>query len=132
MLVRARLPSTTTSFSGSNNVGAKSSVSNKFCSRKHRTIVNSAANVQFGKRGFAAHSSASCLVVAEHDTTKLQAGTLHTITAATQLSSDVTVLLAGSFQGKGKDLASEVAKVQGVKRVVLADDAALAHFLPEV
>jgi len=42
------------------------------------------------------------------------------------------VLLAGSFQGKGKDLASEVAKLQGVKRVVLADNAAFAHFLPEV
>lgn len=86
-----------------------------------------------GKRGFAALSSAPCLVVAEHDTAKIQSGTLNTITAASQLSSEVTVLLAGSFEsGKGNSLASELSSIQGVKKVVLADNPLFKHFLPEV
>ncbi|HEX6978609.1 MAG TPA: FAD-binding protein [Alphaproteobacteria bacterium] len=69
----------------------------------------------------------SVLVVAEHDNSGLKAATLNTIAAAAKLG-PVEVLVAG--QGC-RAVAEAVAKVDGVAKVWLADDAALAHGLAE-
>ncbi len=69
----------------------------------------------------------STLVVAEHDNAALKAATLNTITAATQLG-DAVVLVAGH---NCRAVAEEVARVQGVARVVVVDDVRYAHSLAE-
>ena len=70
----------------------------------------------------------SILVLAEHDNASLAAGTLNTITAATQLGDDVHVLVAGS----GCDaVAQAAANVAGVSKVRVADDALYEHALAE-
>ena len=58
------------------------------------------------------------LVVAEHDEGVLKSGTLNTITAATQIGADVTVLVAGDGSAA---VAAEAAKVAGISRVLVAD-----------
>ncbi|MDA1090207.1 MAG: FAD-binding protein [Proteobacteria bacterium] len=69
----------------------------------------------------------SVLVIAEHDNAALKAATLNTVTAALGLG-DVTVLIAGSGC---RPAAEAAAAVDGVRNVLVADDAALAHGLPE-
>lgn len=61
------------------------------------------------------------LVLAEHDNKSLKAASLNTIAAATKLSAEVDVLVAGEACA---DVAAKVAALQGVKRVLLADNAA--------
>jgi len=61
------------------------------------------------------------LVLAEHDIKSLKAATLNTIAAATKLSGDVDVLVAGEGCA---DVAAKVAALQGVKRVLVVDNAA--------
>lgn len=70
----------------------------------------------------------SILVIAEHDNARLNAATLKTLTAATQIGGDVTVLVAG-YQCQA--VADEVAQAAGVSKVLLADNAVYAHFLAE-
>lgn len=70
----------------------------------------------------------SILVIAEHDNAHLNAATLKTLTAATQIGGDVTVLVAG-YQCQA--VADEVAQAAGVSKVLLADNAVYAHFLAE-
>ena len=60
------------------------------------------------------------LVLAEHDNKSLKAATLNTIAAATKLSGDVDVLVAGEHCA---DVAAKVAGLQGVKRVLVVDHA---------
>ena len=70
----------------------------------------------------------SVLVLAEHDNSELKDATLAAVTAATQLGGDVHVLVAG----KGaKSVADAAAKVAGVSKVLLADDAAYENALAE-
>ncbi len=70
----------------------------------------------------------SILVLAEHDNIELKDATLSAITAASQLGGDVHVLVAG----KGAQaVADAAAKVAGVAKVLLADDAAYEHALAE-
>ena len=69
----------------------------------------------------------SVLVIAEHDNTALKPATLHTVTAAVALG-DVTVLIAGAGCRPAADAA---AAIDGVAKVLFADDAALGHGLPE-
>ena len=69
----------------------------------------------------------SVLVVADHDNSGLRAATLNTIAAATKLG-EVHVLVAGQGVQGAADAA---AKVAGVARVLVADDAAYAHVLAE-
>jgi hypothetical protein len=109
-----------------------------FCSQSRLTKATIVAKPQLHARqqfarNFAAFSSSHCLVVVEHDNSKLQASTFNTISAASQLSSDVTVLLAGNFQGKGdgNPLAKQIASISGVKNVVVADNPEYSHSLPE-
>ena len=61
------------------------------------------------------------LVLAEHDNKSLKAASLNTIAAATKLSAEVDVLVAGEACA---DIAAKVAALQGVKRVLVAENAA--------
>ena len=67
------------------------------------------------------------LIWVEHDNTALKDATLPVVTAADKLG-EVTALVAGSGCAAVADAA---AKIAGVSRVLLADDAAYAHALPE-
>ena len=67
------------------------------------------------------------LVIAEHDNTSLSPATLNTVTAATALG-EVTMLVAGA---NCRPAAEAVAAVDGVARVLLADDPSLEHGLAE-
>ena len=68
------------------------------------------------------------LVIAEHDNAALKPATLNTVTAAAGLS-DVTVLVAGN---RCRPVAEAAAAIDGVIKVLLADDGALEHPLPEI
>ena len=70
----------------------------------------------------------SILVIAEHDNAVLKAATLNTITAASQLGSDIAILVAG--QGCGA-VAEAAAQVVGVKKVLVADAPHYANQLAE-
>ena len=63
------------------------------------------------------------LVLAEHDNKSLKAATLNTIAAATKLSADIDVLVAGEGCA---DVAAKVAALHGVKRVLVVDNATYA------
>lgn len=70
----------------------------------------------------------SILVIAEHDNIELKSATLNTVAAATQLGDDVHVLVAGE---NAAAIADAAAKIAGVSKVLLADNAALANGLAE-
>jgi electron transfer flavoprotein alpha subunit len=68
------------------------------------------------------------LVVAAHDGKTVRANVANAVTAAGQMGSDVTVLVAGS----GCDEAAKsAAAIAGVAKVLQADDAAYANWLAE-
>ena len=69
----------------------------------------------------------SILVVAEHDNSELKSATLNAVTAASEMG-EVTLLVAGhNCAGVGE----QAAKIAGVAKVVVADDAAFANGLAE-
>ncbi|MBP2292586.1 electron transfer flavoprotein subunit alpha/FixB family protein [Azospirillum rugosum] len=68
------------------------------------------------------------LVIAEHDNAALKPATLNAVTAAAKIGGDIHLLVAGQGAQAVADAASKVA---GVSKVLLADDAAYAHALPE-
>lgn len=68
------------------------------------------------------------LVYAEHDNKELKPATLATVTAAVQMGSDMHLLVAGA---DCQAVAQEAAKVAGVSKVLVADDAAYANQLAE-
>ncbi len=72
------------------------------------------------------------LVIAEHDNAALKPATLNAVTAAAKIANslggDIHLLVAGQGAQAVADAASKVA---GVSKVLLADDAAYAHPLPE-
>ena len=70
---------------------------------------------------------ANVLLIAEHDNEKLKSATLNAVTAAVKLG-DVDILVAG--QGCAAVVA-EAAKIAGIKKVLVADDAAYKNFLAE-
>jgi len=70
----------------------------------------------------------SVLVLAEHDNSSLKGTTLNTVSAARKLSSDVVVLVAGSDCNA---VAEEAKLVEGVSKVLLADNCEYGHFLAE-
>jgi len=67
------------------------------------------------------------LVWAEHDNAALKDATLSAVTAASQLG-EVHVLVAGSGVG---GVAEAAGRIAGVAKVLVGDDAAYAHGLPE-
>jgi electron transfer flavoprotein alpha subunit len=68
------------------------------------------------------------LIIAEHDNQSLKGATLNAVTAATQLSGDIHVLVAG---GGCQAVAEEAAAVAGVTQVLLADNPVYEHQLAE-
>ncbi|MDR3527596.1 MAG: FAD-binding protein [Rhizomicrobium sp.] len=69
------------------------------------------------------------LVLAEHDNSVLAAATRNTVTAAAQLATGpVHVLVAGQAASA---VAAEAARLSGVEKILLADDAAYAYGLAE-
>ncbi len=68
------------------------------------------------------------LVVADHDNASLKDNTHKTVTAAKALSGDVDILVAG----KGVDgVAAEAAKIEGVRKVLVAESDALGQHIAE-
>ncbi|MGB3621961.1 MAG: electron transfer flavoprotein subunit alpha/FixB family protein, partial [Ketobacter sp.] len=70
----------------------------------------------------------SVLVYAEHDNASLKGATLNAVTAAKEIGGDITVLVAGSGCAA---VADEAAKIDGVSKVLLADNEAYGHQLAE-
>jgi electron transfer flavoprotein alpha subunit len=68
------------------------------------------------------------LVIAEHSNTELKPATLHAVTAAQQLGADVHVLVAGAGCSAVVEAAARIA---GVSKVLVADNAAYAAQLAE-
>lgn len=68
------------------------------------------------------------LVIAEHNNAGLIASTLNTVAAAKAIGGNIEVLVAGEGCQAAADAA---AKIEGVSKVLLADNAAYAHQLPE-
>uniref|UniRef100_A0A8C2WZD8 Electron transfer flavoprotein subunit alpha n=1 Tax=Cyclopterus lumpus TaxID=8103 RepID=A0A8C2WZD8_CYCLU len=70
----------------------------------------------------------STLVVAEHNNEKLTPITLNAITAASKLGGDVTCLVAGT---NCTQVVEQISKVQGVKKVLVAQHDSYKGALPE-
>ncbi|WP_303853556.1 electron transfer flavoprotein subunit alpha/FixB family protein [Salinicola salarius] len=70
----------------------------------------------------------SILVLAEHHEGRLSAGTAHVVGAARAIGGDIDILVAGENVAA---IAEAAAKLDGVSRVRVADDAAYAHQLAE-
>ncbi len=68
------------------------------------------------------------LVIAEHDNATLKGATLNVVTAAAAIGGDVNVLVAGSNCGA---VAEAAAKIAGVSKVLVADNAAYEYQLAE-
>jgi electron transfer flavoprotein alpha subunit len=70
----------------------------------------------------------SVLVVAAHDGKAVRANVANAVAAASQLGGDVHVLVAGAGAGEA---AKSAATIQGVAKVLQADDAAYANWVAE-
>ena len=70
----------------------------------------------------------STLVIAEHDNTNLKPATLNTVAAANVIGSAVHILVAGNAC---QSVADEAAAVDGVEKVILAEDPAYENQLAE-
>jgi electron transfer flavoprotein alpha subunit len=68
------------------------------------------------------------LVLAEHDNAAIKPATLNAVGAAQKLGGDIHVLVAGSGCAAA---ANAAAQVNGINKVLLADDAALSHGMAE-
>jgi electron transfer flavoprotein alpha subunit len=68
------------------------------------------------------------LVIAEHDNKVVAPATLNTVAAAAKIGGDIHVLVAGAGVGA---VAEAAAKIAGVAKVLVADNAAYAYQLPE-
>ena len=68
------------------------------------------------------------LVIVDHDNSALKSATLHAVTAAQKIGGDIHLLVAGH---NCKAVADSAAKVGGIAKVLLADDAAYGNALAE-
>ncbi|HWA49981.1 MAG TPA: FAD-binding protein [Dongiaceae bacterium] len=68
------------------------------------------------------------LVIVDHDNSALKSATLHTVTAAQKIGGDIHLLVAGH---NAKSVADAAAKIPGIAKVLLADDAAYGNALAE-
>ncbi|SMF65525.1 electron transfer flavoprotein alpha subunit apoprotein [Azospirillum oryzae] len=68
------------------------------------------------------------LILADHDNATLKPATAHAVTAAAKLGADIHLLVAGR---NAAPAAEQAAKLAGVAKVLLADDAAYEHALAE-
>ncbi|MBV9521782.1 MAG: FAD-binding protein [Alphaproteobacteria bacterium] len=70
----------------------------------------------------------SILLLAEHDGATLKPATLHAVSAASAIGSDIHILIAGQDCRPAADAA---AKIPGIAKVLVVDEAAYAHGLAE-
>ena len=70
----------------------------------------------------------SILVVAEHDNNEIKGSTLNTVTAASEIGGDVSVLVAGS---ESSSAAEQASKIAGISSVIHVDDPIYKNFLAE-
>ena len=70
----------------------------------------------------------SILVVAEHDNNEIKGSTLNTVTAASEIGGDVSVLVAGS---ESSSAAEQASKIAGISSVIHVDDSIYKNFLAE-
>jgi len=77
---------------------------------------------------FYSSNAAKCLVLAEHNNEQLNPITLNVITAAKQISNDVTVLVLGS---NCQSVVDETSTVEGVSSVIYNDQENFFRLLPE-
>ena len=70
----------------------------------------------------------SILVIAEHDNNELKGSTLNTVTAASEIGGDVSVLVVGS---DSSSVAEQVSKISGINSVIHVDDPIYKNFLAE-
>ena len=70
----------------------------------------------------------SILVVAEHDNNEIKGSTLNTVTAASEIGGDVSVLVAGS---ESSSAAEQASKISGISSVIHVDDPIYKNFLAE-
>ncbi|HVV69387.1 MAG TPA: FAD-binding protein [Gammaproteobacteria bacterium] len=68
------------------------------------------------------------LILAEHDNQQLKPATLTAITAATELSAEISLLIAGH---QCTQVAEQATKITGITQVLVADNAVYAHGLAE-
>jgi electron transfer flavoprotein alpha subunit len=68
------------------------------------------------------------LLLAEHDNAALRAATLNVVSAAIAIGGDIHILVAGQ---NCRPAAEETAKIPGIAKVLVADDAAYGHGLAE-
>ena len=68
------------------------------------------------------------LVIAEHDNAALNAATLNVVAAAKEIGGDIDILVAGEACGA---VAEAAAKIDGISKVIVADNAAYAHQIAE-
>lgn len=72
--------------------------------------------------------NASTLVVVDHDNASMNALTLSAVTAAQQIGGDITCLVAGTNVAS---VVEEVSKINGVSKILVAQDDVYKGFLPE-
>ena len=70
----------------------------------------------------------SILVVAEHDNSEIKGSTLNTVTAASEIGGDVSILVAGS---ESSSVAEQASKISGISSVIHVDDPTYKNFLAE-
>ena len=70
----------------------------------------------------------SILVIAEHDNNNLKASTLNTVAAASSLSGEVTLLVAGHDVG---NVVAESQTLEGVSKVIKCDSETYKNFIAE-
>ena len=70
----------------------------------------------------------SILVVAEHDNNEIKGSTLNTVTAASEIGGEVSVLVAGS---ESFSAAEQASKINGISSVIHVDDPIYKNFLAE-
>ena len=68
------------------------------------------------------------LLLSEHDNAALKAATLNVVSAAIAIGGDIHILVAGQ---NCRPAAEEAAKIPGIAKVLVADDAAYGHGLAE-
>ncbi len=70
----------------------------------------------------------SILVIAEHDNSNLKGSTLNTITAASLLDGEISVLIAGSNM---KSVVEEAQKIDGVSKILTCDSDSYSNSIAE-
>jgi electron transfer flavoprotein alpha subunit len=70
----------------------------------------------------------STLVIAEHDNSSMNVATLNSVAAAQAIGGDIDILVVGA---ECQSAAQQAAQVPGIGKVIVADNAAYAHYLAE-